>query len=180
MVYVLLANGFEEIEAITPIDILRRAGLTVKTVAVGENPVLGAHNIPVLADIGIGEVVSEEAQLIILPGGMPGTTNLESSDAVCSLVRTAFKNAIPIGAICAAPSILGHMGLLRGKNATCFPGFEDALTDATVKDAAVVVDGTVITARGAGCAAEFGFALAALLAGRTKADALRRTMQYKD
>ncbi len=180
MVYVFLADGFEEIEAVTPIDILLRAGLTVKTVAVGANPVTGAHGIPITADIDIGVVCLDEAELIILPGGMPGTKNLESSDAVRTFVRRAYEKYIPIGAICAAPSILGHMGLLAGKNATCFPGFEDALEGAFVKEDSVVVDGSIITARGAGCAADFGFTLSALLSSAETAAQLRRSMQYKD
>ena len=107
----------------------------------GANPVTGAHGIPVTADIDIGAVCLDEAELIVLPGGMPGTKNLESSDAVRTFVRRAYEKHIPIGAICAAPSILGHMGLLAGKNATCFPGFEDALEGAFVKEDSVVVDG---------------------------------------
>lgn len=180
MVYVFLADGFEEIEAVTPIDILLRAGLTVKTVAVGASPITGAHGISITADMDIGEVCLDEAELIILPGGMPGTKNLENSDAVRTIVRRAHEKNIPVSAICAAPSILGHMGLLAGKSATCFPGFEDALEGAYVKEESVVADGSIITARGAGCAAEFGFTLAAMLAGEETAAQLRRSMQYKD
>ena len=180
MVYVFLAEGFEEIEAVTPIDILLRAGLTVKTVAVGASPVTGAHGLSSTADMDIGEVCLDEAELIILPGGMPGTKNLENSDTIRTFVRRAHEKNIPVGAICAAPSILGHMGLLAGKSATCFPGFEETLVGAHVKEEAVVADGSIITARGAGCAAEFGFTLAAMLVGEETAAQLRRSMQYKD
>lgn len=180
MVYVFLADGFEEIEAVTPIDILRRAGLSVKTVAVGANPVTGAHGMRVFADIDVAEARLDNAEAVLLPGGMPGTTNLENSEAVCSFVRAAAEKGIYIGAICAAPSILGHMGLLAGKRATCFPGFEDALSGAEVTGEAVVTDGHFVTARGAGCAAEFGFTLTTLLCGPEAAKDLRRSMQYED
>lgn len=180
MVYVFLAEGFEEIEAVTPIDILRRAGLSVKTVAVGPSPVAGAHGIRVMADVGLEEVCMEQAELLVLPGGMPGTSNLEANATLLSLLRDANANGIYIGAICAAPSILGHMGLLDGKRATCFPGYEDTLAGAIVQDTGVVADGTIITARGAGCAAAFGFALASLLVGEEKTAELCHTMQYKD
>lgn len=180
MVYVFLAEGFEEIEAVTPIDILLRAGLDVKTVAVGSSPVTGAHGIRISADIGLDEVNLEQAELLVLPGGMPGTTNLEASEALQSFLQGTNEKGVFIGAICAAPSILGHMGLLSGKRATCFPGYEEALSGASVQNAGVVVDGNLITARGAGCAAEFGFALAALFVGEDTAAQLRRSMQYKD
>lgn len=132
MVYVFLADGFEEIEAVTPIDILRRAGLTVKTAAVGANPVTGAHGMRMYADMDASQARIDDAQAVLLPGGMPGTTNLENSEAVRSFLRAAVEKGVYIGAICAAPSILGHMGLLEGKRATCFPGFEGALSGAAV------------------------------------------------
>ncbi len=179
MVYVFLADGFEEIEAVTPIDILRRAGLTVKTAAVGANPVTGAHGMRIYADMDASQARIDDAQAVLLPGGMPGTTNLENSGAVRAVLRAAVEKGIYIGAICAAPSILGHMGLLEGKRATCFPGFEGALSGAAVTGEAVVADGHIVTARGAGCAADFGFTLTALLCSPETAKGLRQSMQYE-
>ena len=127
MIYLFLANGFEEVEALTPLDYLRRCELPVKTVAVGNRLVTGSHKITVTADLLISEVRPEDAQMIILPGGMPGTLNLEQSAKVQEMIDYCAENGRWIAAICAAPSILGHKGLLHGKRATCYVGFEDQL-----------------------------------------------------
>ena len=148
MIYVFLADGFEEIEALTPVDVLRRAGFDVKTVGVTGKTVTGSHNIPVVADITIEEVTDKDLQGVILPGGMPGTLNLENNDTVQQFADLAVKKGLLLGAICAAPSILGHKGILNGKNATCFPGFEESLIGAYVQDAFVVTDGNIITGKG--------------------------------
>ncbi|MEG2429540.1 MAG: DJ-1/PfpI family protein, partial [Oscillospiraceae bacterium] len=139
MIYVFLADGFEETEAITTIDYLRRCELDVKTVSI-KAPlapvagliVTGSHKIKILADITANDVNLEEIDMIVLPGGMPGTLNLEMSTIVNTAIDYCVKNNKFIGAICAAPSILGHKGLLNGKNATCFTGFEDELLGANV------------------------------------------------
>ena len=178
MVYVILANGFEEVEAITPIDILRRAGVEVATAALEGKTAVGAHGIPVTADISIDEVDAEKMDLLMLPGG-GGHVLLDKSEKVEKLINYALENDKYIAAICAAPSILGKRGILAGKKATCFPGFEQYLIDAEVVPDKAVVDGKIITGKGAGAAAEFGFAITELLKDKATADSLRKTMQYE-
>lgn len=160
MIYVYLADGFEETEAITPIDLLRRAEKKVITVGVGDNIVVSSHGIPVVTDTIVQEApLTDELEMIILPGGMPGTLNLEKSEYVQKAIDFCMEKNITIGAICAAPSILGHKGLLRGKKAVCYEGFESQLEGAEVGTGAVAVDGNIVTARGAGVAVQFGLAL---------------------
>lgn len=178
MVYVILADGFEEIEAIEPIDIMRRAGIEVKTAALQNKVVTGAHNIPVTADIAIDEIEPEKMDLLMLPGGA-GHELLDASNDVHGLLNYALTNGIYIAAICASPSILGKKMMLEGKKATCFPGFEKYLYGAEIVSDSAVVDGKIITARGAGAAADFGFAIVELLKDKAAADALRKTMQYE-
>ncbi len=171
MIYLFLAEGFEEIEALTPVDILRRAGLEVKTVAVGKSKtVKGAHGIEVVADILESEVKNNVPEAIILPGGMPGTTNLEESATVIDTLMHAIANNSLVCAICAAPSILGIMGYLKDKKATCYPGFEQYLDGAMFTEKRVVRDGNVITAKGMGCAHEFALCIVEALCGKEKAD----------
>lgn len=174
MVYVFLADGFEEMEAIAPIDLLRRAGIKATTVGVTGKIVMGAHGIPVTADITEKELADiSDAEMIVLPGGMPGTLNEEKSETVQSAIDHCMKNNIPIGAICAAPSILGHKGILDGKKAVCYPGFESELLGAEVSCEGVVTDGNITTARGAGVAAEFGLELVRVLCGEEKSRQIR-------
>ncbi len=180
MVYVYLADGFEEIEALAPVDILRRCGVEVKTVGVTGKTVSGAHGICVEADILPEAVELDGAQMLILPGGLPGTTNLEKDSRVTDAVLKANAQGKYIAAICAAPSVFGHLGLLQGKNATCYPGFEPELDGALVSEDGVVCDGNIITAKGAGRASDFGFLLAGLLVGGEKALEIREAMQYAD
>jgi len=180
MVYVFLADGFEEIEAVSPIDILRRAGAEVLTVGVGKQEITAAHNIKFIADITADKIVLDDTlDLIVLPGGMPGTLNLEASKYIQSAVDYCAGNNKFIGAICAAPSILGHKGLLEGKTATCFPGFEKDLYGAKVSTALVEADGKIITAKGAGAAVKFGLKLVEKLYGTPKASSLEEGMQCK-
>lgn len=173
----LLADGFEEIEAITPLDILRRAGADILTVGIGGEWVTGAHDITVRADI-TPDGAKDDFDMLILPGGMPGTDNLQQSDFVTEMIIKACEKGSYVAAICAAPKILGQMGVLNGREAVCFPGYEDCLTGAHIADKPVVVDGNIITAEGAGAAADFGFALAGLLYGEEKAKKLRSKMRY--
>lgn len=174
MVYVFLANGFEETEAIAPIDMLRRAGKEVITVGVTGKIVTGSHGIPVTADITEDELTDfSAAEMIVLPGGMPGTLNEEASAVVQSAIDYCTDNSIPVGAICAAPSILGHKGLLEGKTAVCYTGFEKDLKGAVIGTAGVVTDGLITTARGAGVAVEFGLELVKVLCGQAESDRLR-------
>ena len=166
MVYVFLADGFEEMEAIAPIDLLRRAGKEVVTVGVTGKTVMGAHGIPVTADITENELTSfEGTEMIVLPGGMPGTLYEEKSAVVQAAIAYCTENNIPMGAICAAPSILGHRGVLNGKKAVCYPVFEKELLGAEVSMDGVVTDGSITTARGAGVAADFGLELIRVLCG---------------
>ena len=178
MVYVFLADGFEEIEALCPIDIMRRAGISVVTVGISKKEIVGAHNITVIADITDEELrFDEQADLIFLPGGMPGTKNLDASSSVHKMIDIALEQNSYIAAICAAPMILGKRGLLKGKNAVCYPGFEEYLSGATIPDDKnVVIDGKIITARGMGVATEFGLALVFLLCSNEKADSLRHAI----
>lgn len=178
MVYLYLAPGFEEIEALTPADYLRRCGCEVRLVGVGGRSVTGAHGITVQADC-TAEEATELPQMVILPGGMPGTRNLEACPAVTEMVTACVREGKYAAAICAAPSVLGHLGLLVGKKATCYPGFESELTGAEFVGGPVVADGKLITARGAGTANQFAFALAEALCGEEKADALKAAVQWE-
>ncbi|MBQ4161142.1 MAG: DJ-1/PfpI family protein [Clostridia bacterium] len=180
MVYVYLAEGFEEIEALAPVDILRRCGVEVRTVGVTGKTVAGAHGICVEADILPEAVSLEDAQMLILPGGIPGTPNLEKDARVTEAVKNAHAQGKYIAAICAAPSVFGHLGLLKGKTATCYPGFETELYGAQPVEDGVVCDGNIITAKGAGRASDFGFLLAGLLVGGEKALEIRKAMQYAE
>ena len=176
MIPVFLANGFEEIEALATVDILRRANVDVVTVGVGSKMPVGAHGIAVCADITEDELKLDNIDGVVLPGGMPGTTNLEASTVVKSAIAYAAERGMLLAAICAAPSILGHGGYLSGKNATCYPGFETELRGAALGKG-VVVDGNVITASGAGVAVDFALALVRYLVSAEAADAIRGGIQ---
>lgn len=177
MIYVFLANGFEEMEAMAPVDCLRRAGLDVKTVAVGGDAIRSSHGVIFIPDMHEYEMTLDESlQMIVLPGGMPGTLNLEASKAVQNAIAYCTEHAIPIGAICAAPSILGHLGLLKGRHATCYEGFEEQLTGAILEPGPVCVDGKIITARGAGVSLAFGLQLVATLINQDRADRMAESL----
>ncbi len=180
MIYVFLADGFEEVEALAPVDILRRAELEVKTVGVGGKNITGSHGITVVADIEEKDITTDDMDMMILPGGMPGTLNLERSPIVTACAEYCARNNIYLAAICAAPSILGHMGLLKGKEAICFPGFEGQLTGAVISDKFVCVDGNIITAKGMGVAVQFGLTLAGLMAGQHEADHIHASIQCEE
>ena len=173
MIYFFLAEGFEEIEALCPIDLLRRAGLDVTTVGIGSKEICGSHGIKVAADILDTEYNDKNPELIFLPGGMPGTLNLKASDTVKRAIKEALESDAYIAAICAAPMILGELGLLRGKEAICYPGFEDKLEGATISEKRVVRDGKILTAAGMGAALDFGLMIVELFCGKEKADDLR-------
>ncbi len=178
MVLVFLANGFEETEAIAPIDILRRDGRKVVTVGIGEEVITSSHGVTVATDTTeIDAVPDDEIEMIVLPGGMPGTLNLEKSRTVQDFIDYCAANGKYIGAICAAPSILGKKGMLKGRKATCFPGFEEFLEGAEFTGAPVEHDGNIITARGAGVALEFGLKLVEVLSGKAASDKLREAMR---
>lgn len=180
MVYCFLADGFEELEAIAPIDILRRADVKVITVGVTGKTVTGSHGITVTADITVDEVqLNDTLEAVILPGGLPGAVNLENSSVVQNAIDYADKNDAYICAICAAPQILGHKGLLKGKEAIAYPGFEKELDGAKISESFVAVDGKFITAKGAGVATEFGLAITAALKGQSVSDRIRAAIQMK-
>ena len=180
MVYCFLADGFEETEAIAPVDMLRRAGVTVKTVGIGKSVVTGSHGLSVICDLTDSEVrLTDELDGVILPGGMPGTLNLDASQAVHSAVDFAVSHQKLVCAICAAPSILGRKGLLSGKKAIAFPGFEKELEGAIISKDPVVKDGVFITAKGAGVAVDFGLEIVAALVSRAKSDEIRSSIQCR-
>lgn len=179
MLYLFLAEGFEEVEAIATLDVLRRAGVDVKTVGITGNPVTGSHGVPMTPDLTAEEAVpAEDLEGVILPGGMPGTKNLEASSTVRDLLQYASDKGLLIAAICAAPSVLGHLGYLEGKQATCFPGFEPELHGATPTGKSVTEDGNIITGKGAGAAHLFGEAIAARFVGSEAAHDILTNMQY--
>ncbi len=179
MIYVFLAEGFEEIEALATVDVLRRAELPVQTVGVGGEWIRGSHGMRIEADIREDGMDLTKAQAVVLPGGMPGTRNLEASAAVQGALDYMAEHDRYIAAICAAPSIPGHRGMLAGKRATCFPGFEKDCTGATLLDEPAVADGRIITGKGAGAAIDFALTIVEQLKGRGVSDALRAAMQCR-
>jgi 4-methyl-5(b-hydroxyethyl)-thiazole monophosphate biosynthesis len=178
MIYLFLADGFEECEALAPLDILRRANIEIKTVGIGSNTIVGSHGISVNCDTINKDLTFDNLKGIILPGGMPGALNLENSQTVQDTIDYCVNNNLLISAICAAPQILGHKGILKGKNATCFPGFEEELKGAYLKDEKVVCDGNIITACGAGAAFEFGFKILEYFTDKDTANNLKNTMRF--
>ena len=178
-VAVLLADGFEEIEGLTVVDILRRASVYVDTVSITEDyMVRGAHGINVQTEDLFQEVDFTEFDMVVLPGGMPGTTNLNEHGGVKRVVRDFAENGRYVAAICAAPSILGGLGLLKGKRAACSPSVEDKLSGAVITKVPVVVDGNIITSRGMGTAIDFALKLVDVLAGRAKAEEIGESILY--
>lgn len=183
MVFVLLADGFEEVEAICPIDVLKRGGCDVMTVGVTGKNVTGSHGITVSADISGDEAEAALkaffCEMLVLPGGMPGTKNIDSWQMTDAFIEAAERSDGVLAAICAAPSVLGKRGKLKGKKACCFPGFEDALIGAEITSDDVSVDGRIITSRGAGCAMKFALALLSSLKGDKESDRVARSVIYR-
>ena len=179
MIYTFLATGFEDIEALAPVDIMRRAGLPVETVSIfDEHVVVSAHGVGVVADRLIEDINFDDAQLLFLPGGLPGATNLDACPSLREGLRRHFEAGRPIAAICAAPLVLGHLGLLDGRRATCYPGFETELGQADYTAALVEQDGQFVTGKGPGAAFALGYALVERLKDKATADALREGMMY--
>jgi len=171
----LLADGFEEVEAITPIDFLRRAGIEVSVVGVTGAEVRGGHGITVGADITVDQVASDELDAVIIPGGMPGAENVAASREAQNLILEVFAAGKLTAAICAAPAVvLDPLGILKGKKANCYPGFEKRFKDAVYLPDRVVQDGNVISSCGPGCAAEFSFAIIEYLLGKEPAEEVKR------
>ena len=177
MVLVFLAEGFEEIEALAPVDFLRRAGVPVTTVSVGNSlSVRGAHGIEVRADALLSQTDCSDGDMIVLPGGMPGTTHLDECSSMDEILASASARGSYLAAICAAPMVLGKRGYLNGKSAVCYPGFESELAGASISASAVVRDGTVITAKSAGVAWQFAYRLAEALVGTQVAERVRTSL----
>ncbi len=180
MVYIFLAEGFEEIEALTVVDLGRRAGLDIKMVSVTrDKSVTGSHGITVEADLTIGKVDWDAAEMLVLPGGKPGTGNLEACEELMTHVGEMSHSGRNVSAICAAPTILGHRGILKGKKACCYPGLEAQLDGASVTASSVTVDGNIITSRGLGTAIDFTLAIITRLISADKADEIARSVVYR-
>ncbi len=179
MIYTFLATGFEDIEALAPVDIMRRAGLQVETVSITDEIVVtSAHGVGIVADRTLAEVDFDDADLLFLPGGMPGATNLDACQELREGIVQHFKAGRPVAAICAAPLVLGHLGILEGKKSTCYPGFETELKGADYTAALVEQDGLIVTGKGPGAAMELGYVLVERLKDKQTADALREGMMY--
>lgn len=178
MFYIFFADGFEEVEAIATLDVVRRANIEIESVGIGSKNISGSHGITVICDRTIDEIsVSDSLEGIILPGGMPGTTNLLNDVTLNNFIDFCNSKNLFICAICAAPMILGRKGLLNGKKAVCFPGFEDELSGAEISDEYVCVDGKIITAKGMGSAVKFGLAIVGEVLGNETAKKLESTLQ---
>ena len=175
MVYMLLGTGFEETEAIAPLDLLRRANIDVHTVGIGGKTVYGGHGIGIEADIQIHEMDLTNLDMIILPGGLGGVASTRASKEAMEALRFAWENGKYVAAICAGPTVLADLGITDGKNATCYPGCEDGMGSANmIADAACVQDGRLITGTSAGCAVNFGLQLISALRGQDIADAIEK------
>ena len=175
MVYMLLGTGFEEMEAVAPLDLLRRAGVDILTVGINGKIVYSSRNIGIAADIEIGEMDLTNLEMIILPGGLGGVASIRGCNTAMEAVRFAWENGKYVAAICAGPTVLADLGITDGKNVTCFPGCEEQMGSANVlPNAAAVTDGRVITGTSAGCAIPFGLALIAALKGQDTADKIQK------
>lgn len=176
---VFFADGMEECEALLVVDLLRRGGINVITAAVGGSlDLLSSHQVHIQADALAEQTDYSDVDLLVLPGGMPGTLNLEANETVKRTVAEFATRGKKVAAICAAPSILGHLGLLRGKTATSYVGMRDQLSGATVVDREVVVDGNIITSFGLGGAIPFALELVKELAGTGEAERVRQAIEY--
>lgn len=179
MIYIFLADGFEEVEALAPIDILRRAGLHLQLVSINATTaVTGAHGVKFTADTTVDQIDFSMADLLILPGGLPGATNLDACETLREGIMQHYHAGKLLAAICAAPLVYGHLGILRGVKATCYPGFETELEGADYTAALVQRDGQFITGKGPGAAMEFGYTILEALGGADAAAALREGMMY--
>lgn len=178
--YVFLADGFETVEALAVVDILRRAGVDTVTVGVSQkNEIISAQKITMKADKMLADGEYTDGDIVFLPGGMPGTKNLEADKKVLDIVKKQYESGKIVTAICAAPSVLGHMGILQGKKATCYPGFEKDLYGAEVLEQRVVEDGSIITSRGMGTAIDLGLALVKRVCGSDESEKIAAGIQYR-
>lgn len=179
MVYVFLANGFEDVEALAPVDILRRGGVDIKTVSVtGSEYAESAHGVTIKADLTFEEAGFGDADLLMLPGGMPGAANLNAHEGVRKALTEQYARGGRIAAICAAPMVLGGLGMLRGRRATCYPGFEKYLDGAIYTEELCTVDGNITTGRGPAAALPYAYTILESFVGKDTADEIRRGMIY--
>ncbi len=178
MIALLLADGFEEIEAITVVDVLRRADIDISLVSIGENKcITGCHNIKIQADLTLNELEKEKLSMLVLPGGMPGTTNLLNSKAVDSCLAYCLANDVKLAAICAAPIVLAKAECLKNIKATCFPGFENKMFGANLVNTACITDKNITTANGPGAAMVFALEILSIFRGKEFADEISKQMQ---
>lgn len=179
MVYAFLAEGFEETEAIAVIDIIKRGGIDLCTVSIKDDKIVkGSHGVSIEADMSISQIDFEKADMLFLPGGMPGTLNLADCNMLTEQIKKFASTGKKLAAICAAPSVLGQLGVLEGKKAICYPGFEGKLTGAQITNEKVVKDGNVFTSKGMGTAIDLGLEIVAEYKGRGKADEVAESIQY--
>lgn len=179
VVYAFLADGLEEVECLAAVDVLMRGGVNVTLVSVtGQTEVTGSHGITIKADTVLEQVDCEQADVLFLPGGMPGTAHLAACEPLCQALLSADRAGRRIAAICAAPSVLGGLGLLSGRKATCFPGYEEKLTGAEYTRQGVVTDGHITTARGLGYALDLGLELVRLLVSEDESKKVKAAIQY--
>ena len=179
-VYIFLADGFEEIEGLTVVDLLRRAGIEISMVSItGKRKVTGAHQIAVEADLLFEDSDYGDADLLVLPGGMPGTLHLMEHEGLDKLLREFYSKKKPLAAICAAPTIFSQKGFLNGIKATCYSGMEDQLTGANVVDLPVVTDRTITTSKGLGTAIDFALSIIKDIKGETEARSIAKQILYK-
>ena len=179
MVYILLADGFEEMEALAPADLLRRAGVEVALVGLDAPVITGSHGIAVTTDLLLEQTDIQPQDTLVLPGGLGGVQSMQMDLFALAFIQKAHDIGCRMAAICAAPTLLAHLGLLEGRKAVCYPGMEHEMGGAQMVDADVVVDGPFVTARAAGAAYEFGFALISLLTNQEKSEEVRHGIHYR-
>ena len=179
MVYILLGTGFEEIEAVSPCDILRRGGVEVQFAGIGGRLITGGNGITVQADCSVEEMDLDQMDMIVLPGGLGGVRSVLGSETAMNAVRYSYENGKYVAAICAAPTVLAGLGITDGRQAVCYPGMEDQMGSAVMVDADAVADGKVLTGRAPGAALEFGYLLLKTLKDAETAEKVRGGMVYK-
>lgn len=178
---IFLATGYEEVEMLTVVDMLRRAKISIDMVSItDQKEVTSSHNVTITADKTLSEVNFDEAEMLILPGGIPGTPNLRACEPLCKKLKEFAANGKKVAAVCAAPTVLGELGILAGKKATCYPSFADKLAAGDYVKQPVVTDGNVITSRGMGTCIEFAGAIIEALKDKATADAVKEAIIYND
>ena len=178
---IFLATGYEEVEMLTVVDMLRRAKISIDMVSItDQKEVTSSHNVTITADKTLSEANFDETEMLILPGGIPGTPNLRACDLLCEKLKEFAANGKTVAAVCAAPTVLGELGILAGKKATCYPSFADKLATGDYVKQPVVTDGNVITSRGMGTCIEFAGSIIEALKDKATADAVKEAIIYND